>query len=278
MKFLVPTDFSLSANNAGRFASSLAQATNSDMIVIHIIEPYKGPKGTDLGDGKKKALNQLYQWKQNLQKEYKVKIYDEIKIGILKEEIILAAKNNKADLIIMGTVGSSGLDKLIWGSNTVHVIKKSQIPVLAIPKNINFSIPSKIVFATDYNNSDINDLRQLSNLAQYFNAEIKVIHVSEHITEADGYLSLEQYFSDLVKNNLSYSNISFDTIQNSNTIKGLRLFLKEEKADIFALAIRKRNIFQQLFGKSMTEEFLFKIKIPTLAFHIVKQEEENSEF
>ncbi len=49
------------------------------------------------------------------------------------EEIIKYAENNSIDLIVMGTLGKSGLDRFLLGSVADKVIRNSKIPVFAVP-------------------------------------------------------------------------------------------------------------------------------------------------
>jgi nucleotide-binding universal stress UspA family protein len=53
--------------------------------------------------------------------------------GYPADEIIKYAENNSIDLIIMGTMGKSGLDRFLLGSVTDKVIRNSRIPVIAVP-------------------------------------------------------------------------------------------------------------------------------------------------
>ena len=55
-----------------------------------------------------------------------------------KGDIITKAENagTKADLVVMGTYGHSGIDHMVFGSTTERVLKKVKCPLLAIhPKS-----------------------------------------------------------------------------------------------------------------------------------------------
>ena len=52
--------------------------------------------------------------------------------GKVVEKIIQVAKENKADLIVIGTHGRKSLDKIIFGSVAEGIVKYSPIPVLTI--------------------------------------------------------------------------------------------------------------------------------------------------
>jgi nucleotide-binding universal stress UspA family protein len=49
------------------------------------------------------------------------------------DEIIKYAEKNSIDLIVMGTLGKSGLDRFLLGSVADKVIRNSKIPVIAVP-------------------------------------------------------------------------------------------------------------------------------------------------
>lgn len=60
------------------------------------------------------------------------KVKGEVLTGYAAEEIINYSKNNEIDLIIMGTHGRKGIDKILFGSVAEKVVKGSNIPVLTI--------------------------------------------------------------------------------------------------------------------------------------------------
>ncbi len=49
------------------------------------------------------------------------------------DEIIKYAENNSIDLIVMGTLGKSGLDRFLLGSVADKVVRNSKIPVIVVP-------------------------------------------------------------------------------------------------------------------------------------------------
>lgn len=62
-------------------------------------------------------------------------VADEILVrrGAPIEEIVAAATENKCDIIVLGTTGGHGLTDAIMGSNARGVLRRSPIPVLAVP-------------------------------------------------------------------------------------------------------------------------------------------------
>jgi universal stress protein A len=53
-------------------------------------------------------------------------------MGVPHEEIMNFAKKNKIDLIIMGTHGRSGIDRILFGSTAAQVVRYAPCPVLTV--------------------------------------------------------------------------------------------------------------------------------------------------
>ena len=56
----------------------------------------------------------------------------EVMVGYASDEILAKAKKDGADLIIMGTHGRKGIDRILFGSVAEKVVKNSTVPVLTI--------------------------------------------------------------------------------------------------------------------------------------------------
>ncbi len=61
-----------------------------------------------------------------------VNVKSEVVVGYAAEEILALAENEKADLIVMGTHGRKGIDRILFGSVAEKVVKNSSLPVLTI--------------------------------------------------------------------------------------------------------------------------------------------------
>lgn len=66
----------------------------------------------------------------------------EVVVGYAAEEILAVAETENADMIIMGTHGRKGIDRVLFGSVAEKVVKNSNIPVLTIrPKSADAAKP-----------------------------------------------------------------------------------------------------------------------------------------
>lgn len=277
---LVPIDYSENSQHALRFALYLLEKSSQlRLIVVHSVEiliPTSTPQ---------------HLYKEYYQEQFDAKLAElkaetakaieasELDIAPNKVEYVLkdafhlddalveTAKERAAELIIMGTLGASGLKKVFVGSNTAKVIDKSEIPVLAIPAGYALGPIKKIAYASDLKDV-VTEVGALVKLAQFFEASIEIFHV---------YPSYPQW-SDASKENLEklstqlhekYKEQKFNihivqTYKENETVYGIKKFIDSYKPDMLAMFTVKRTFWDKLFDPSHTEEVAFDTNIPLL--------------
>lgn len=137
---LFPTDFSEGSAQALNYAVDLANRYGAKLYLVHVI--YDIAKGSgwyvphismdqmykDIEEGAKKELERF-----GNQELGGLKNVERIVIkGVPHEEIINFAKNNKIDLIVIGTHGRKGLDRILFGSTAAQVVRFAPCPVLTV--------------------------------------------------------------------------------------------------------------------------------------------------
>jgi nucleotide-binding universal stress UspA family protein len=154
------------------------------------------------------------------------------------------------------------------------VIEDSQIPVIVIPEKASLRSLKKIVFASEFRDSDVNAVKQLSIIASSFDAEIIILHIVQNKDEVKAEFSIIDFFSAQVKKATTYPKISYRVFKSESIEKGIELFIDSVEADMIALSARDRNPIEKLFSKSLTKELSFHSKVPLLAFHVKNNEVE----
>lgn len=135
----IPVDlFSETASFIVEYGKALARKLGAKIILINVVEEVAGFENLDaktLQELEKTLLEGAREYMQKFLKEYFFD-FPEVKPVIVKgkvvEKIIEVAEENKADLIVMGTHGKKGIDKIIFGSVAEGLVKYSPIPVLTI--------------------------------------------------------------------------------------------------------------------------------------------------
>lgn len=272
---LFPTDFSAGAENAFNYTVSICGKLKAKLILFnsfHIpVYTSEMPVNEDTEVHlRKMAKDRLLSLQNNaLIQSNNLDVKTVASCGLAVDNIIQTAKEKKVNLIIMGTKGASGLKEIFIGSNAAAVLEKASCPVIVIPEKAKFKNIDKIVFATDFGESDFDFIASLTEMAKLFKSEIMIVHVSQVRPEkADEKDLLQWYRKELKKKvNVEYKKISFHILVGGNVDYELEDFIEKNKVDLLALSMRKRNIFSKLFEPSLTKKMAYHSHIPLLAFH-----------
>ncbi|MFW2161995.1 universal stress protein [Acinetobacter beijerinckii] len=140
-KILVAIDDSEISANVIQQAAQLAKALNSEITVVEVmtLDPYLSEAYLRMGQSNELIERVRSYVQENLTKVEKK--FEELGLTVatqvlegfsIHDEIIGAAQNLGADLIIMGSHGRTGIKKFILGSVAQKVLGESHIPVLVV--------------------------------------------------------------------------------------------------------------------------------------------------
>ena len=120
---------------------SLAQEADARLILLHVIESLLGEAGaSEMGHLSVAEFDRyleedaVAQLKSVVPEQARVWSAPEERVvrGRAYREIVKIAKDEGAELIVMGVQGRGALDRLIFGSTTHHVIREADCPVLTV--------------------------------------------------------------------------------------------------------------------------------------------------
>ena len=144
-KIVCPVDFSPCAEHALAYAQELAKRFDAELSLVHAYEDpaayvtpvpmsgYVGPSADLLLELRKQLEVRLEQCMSQVAKNG-VRVRSELLEGTPYRVVLDWAKEYKADLIVIGTHGHTGLTHALLGSVTERVVRMSECPVLTIRK------------------------------------------------------------------------------------------------------------------------------------------------
>lgn len=139
-RILFPTDFSEGALNALPYAVDIARSYGAKLYMLHVIYDIATASGLHVPhisvDEMYKELDasarkELEKFGADIIKDIKDIEYSVIR-GIPYEEILKFAKEKQIDLIVIGTHGRKGLDRVLFGSTAERVVRNASCPVLTV--------------------------------------------------------------------------------------------------------------------------------------------------
>jgi hypothetical protein len=169
----------------------------------------------------------------------------------------------------MGTKGMGKGTVDYIGSVTKKIITKARVPLLVVPRQsvyrgINYI--GKVMYATDFDDSDFKVLRTLITLLHPFDVRIYCIHIAK-VGETTFNIAKMNSLKDHFKTEFNDLNLNCDLIQHTDVVQGLEDYIEEKEIDFLALTTRKRGVIERLFNPSLAKQMLFHTHIPLLVFH-----------
>jgi nucleotide-binding universal stress UspA family protein len=196
---LCPIDFSEFSARAYDHALSLAKHYQAKLVAQHVVELWRYPSADFAASA---ALYEEFchalteSRKKQLQEFAKNHTHDEIQAelvvsqGMAADSILSFAQAQKTDVIVMGTHGRRGYDRLMLGSVTDRVMRRAPCPVLAISKPPHDSVAagkerddvhhlSRILFCADFSENSERALNYAISATAEYDAELTLLHVLE---------------------------------------------------------------------------------------------------
>jgi nucleotide-binding universal stress UspA family protein len=178
-KILFCTDFSENSHLAFTYALNLARTYQAKLLILHVKHdpifvypteaygyvPEETFRAWEVAEEKKRH--------QELDTNYLQKMNGFVDDGVLMKkgiafyEIILTAKEESVDLIVMGTHRRTGLDHVLFGSTAERVVRKSPIPVLTVRlpgEEIHYAVNMTFVPEVDFQGDNAKRIKDILNL------------------------------------------------------------------------------------------------------------------
>lgn len=134
------TDFSPASSRALAAAVGLAQRLRAELRLVHVVDNspllsyytlvYQAHRiDTTRRRQARQALQRLAERKVGR----RVRVRVDVRVGNPAEQILVAARRARADLIVLGSHGYTALEHALLGSTAEKVVRRSPVPVLIVP-------------------------------------------------------------------------------------------------------------------------------------------------
>lgn len=139
-RIIVPTDFSSCSEEAWATAQRLAAALGAELVLVHVL--VQTPRFSEAPFSQKR-MRDVYaaarQWAEKELEEWAaparaagLKVRRGIRTGVPHREIVDAATDERADLMVLGTHGRGGINRALIGSVADRLIRLAPCPVLSV--------------------------------------------------------------------------------------------------------------------------------------------------
>ncbi len=280
IKVLVPFDFSQTANYALNFATELsANYSGIEITVLHIVEIPVSTGLSTMGGGmdpipdfqnqiffmelietRKKQLNEL----EAKFKNSPFTLSTKLTIGNVFKSITQAIEEEESDLVVMGSKGTSGLEEVMIGSNTEKIVRTSPCPVVTIKTETEVAKMKKVVFASDFRESDDKVAARIKRIQSMFDAQFYFVVVNtpgNFETTRESMTRIRTF----VKNH-HFENIKAEVYNSLSEESGILEFADDIDADLIAMTTHGRTGLLHLITGSIAEDVVNHAKRPVWTY------------
>lgn len=193
-RILCPVDFSDCSRHALDYAVGIARRHEAQITTLYVLPPIAAllpPTGEGLYPPIAFTPRDLQQCDEALasfaRSSGDTPIQTQVAQGSVVGEIVRVAAALPADLMVVGTHGRSGFDRLMLGSTTEKLLRKAACPVLTVPPHAPDAAPigalfTRVLCAVDFSPASLRALALAESLAGEAGAELCVMHVIEPVS------------------------------------------------------------------------------------------------
>ena len=270
--FIVPVDFSDTSRNAAQYAVEFSNDIKGATLIFYnsFDRVLAGSDGSPLFSDPAARKDLSMAALENLKAEFSsltaAKIECIAEEGELINNLGLLVKRTGSELIIMGITGSSRLDQLLIGSNTLSLISQDIAPVLIVPPAAKYQGIKNVVYSSDFKNVEkITPLAPIKSFLELTCASLHIVNVdTEHHIELT-----EEYKAEKAKLNsmLGEYKPEYYFLRLFDFTDAISTFAEGHNIDVIITVPRKHSFLESIFKSSHTKKLAYHSHIPILAIH-----------
>jgi len=253
---IVPWDFTSVAESALAHAVKIARMVANEICILHIVDPDIKVKA----EGEKKTL--LNHVASEAGSKYNLKIEAHISKGSIFNAIADYANSRDANIVVMGTHGMKGMQKLT-GSWALKVIVKSKVPFIVVQEPpADQGRYHNIVFPVDFRVENKEKMGMAIFMGKYFDSKIHIIKTMTNDKALARKTNINMNFAVkyLIQNNIDYE---LHQVPHGSLAKHTINFSNKIKADLI-LIMTTKNITMADYVLGAAEQYIIanSSKIP----------------
>ncbi|HTK20344.1 MAG TPA: universal stress protein [Mucilaginibacter sp.] len=276
--YIVPIDFSETSVHAAEFTALLTNQTDvSDIYLLHSyhVSVYESvlptpdmliPSEEEIDEQVVERTKKLENLRARIHKQMRegVTVHISISRSTLVRAIIETIGQVNADIVILGSNGSSDSHNSHIGSNVVNISKLSPVSVIVVPPLCHYEKIKRVVMACDFNKvKDSVPLEPLKRLLQRHDVELQVVNIDKEAKHKNA--DPEQMAEETVLHSmLKEYHPRYYYNNESDVLNGILSFAKGHHAQMVIALPHKYSFFQSLLHTSVPQQLTVHCAVPVL--------------
>lgn len=270
------TDFSEQSMLAAKYAARLAKQMGSQLDFVHVVpqelyvaRPYMLAAELQKAECAR-GRSDLHEFATKVPEVRVLRHKEVVLCGPTAESIIKIAEERRADLLVMGSHGRSGVKKLALGSIAEKVIRHLHRPVLVIGPNCShrYSWLKSVLLATDISVDSLRAAQYAVSIARQSGADITITHVLPE-QSGDTNRTIEQWILrellSLVPHDAHFSKFVHFQVVRGDTAAAILRIAKDCNAGLIVTGPKESSIFADHAPGTILSKLIGHAQCPVLA-------------
>jgi len=270
---IVPTDFSETSKNAANFAAHLSTLIPGSEIVLYTVfeKMEYGSDGSPLENHDEDRRKIMELALQNLRDH--IAIITGSPISLVAEEdnnfvesLARFVNYRQIPLIVMGITGTTKLEQVFMGSNTLKLIDRRTSPLMIVPPAARFKNAKNILLISDFHEVEKTiPIASIKKILDLFPADLHIVNVDhEHYIEPTTEYKTQQ---DKLAEMLVGYNPKFYFLHLFDFVDAINRFVEDKDIDLIITIPKEHPLIAKLFTTSHTKKLAYHSHIPLIAIH-----------
>lgn len=270
-KILVAIDFLDCSINALAHAVSIADKAGADIEMVWVNMPdqskeiFKCDPDILLREVEKRFAELIEDFAPELENG---KMTYKIRDGKVYKEIVAAAEEGNADLIIVGTHGSSGFEEFWIGSNANKIVSATDKPIITIRGGVDIKRPlTRIVLPLDSTVETRQKVPFTAELAKINNAEVFLLSI--YTTKVEDVRYRVDTYTDQVAEYLEEEGVKFtrDAVEADNLTNSTIGYAERVDANLISIMTEQERTTANLWLGPFAQQMVNHSPFPVLSIH-----------
>jgi nucleotide-binding universal stress UspA family protein len=283
-KILIATDGSEASEKAANFGMETFKFERAKVYGVYVINTtsYGSASVGDLGSKKVEQLEEIghkaVSYVEELAKAAGLETESVVLKGNPAEEIVNFAEEKQVDMIIVGSLGKSGIKRFVLGSVSEKVVRHAKVPVLVVREQNEEKPQKKILIATDGSKATEKAVDFGIEIARLNGSKVYAVYVID-ITSYDSILMDEAWVKNMqdqfektgheatsyIEENAKAVGVEAESvILKGNPAKEIMDFAEEQKVDMIVVGSLGKSGVEQFVIGGVSEKVSRNAKVPVL--------------
>ena len=272
--YLVPVDFRDESQTALEYAQLVGRKTNATLHLLYIMEEESPLLKVVLKDDQRDmvrrgAIDKLDELAGKILSPGRTEFKSYIRQGKIYKEIINTAKDINADLIFMGRTDSSDMVKNFTGTNTMHIIKESEVPVITIRNKPEYFGCEHIILPLDLTKETIVKASNAISTAKLLGAKITALSILQDSSKSQEIKFITRL--DEIRNTFEKLSVECDVklvVEKHGSIDQiLNRTVKELHGDLLMIMTQQEMNITEFFIGSAAQQVINRSEFPVLSIN-----------